>query len=111
MDFQTKIELIEEARIKYSTFVTCRVSTQGFLPDEINEKFCYVGTFFWIRLSKLVDKNFNPHTKFYLEGLPGLVCDLEESYNQGPELTPLEGPYEIETWNKRGIYYGFPNQN
>jgi len=95
----------------YSTFGTCRVSKQGFLPDEINEKFCYVGTFFWIKLSKLVNKKFNPHTKFYLEGLPGLVCDLEESYNQGPELTPLEGPYEIETWNKRGIYYGFPNQN
>lgn len=96
---------------KYNTFGTCRVDKKGFLPDRINENFCYVGTFFWIRLSKLVKKVFKPHSKFYLEGLPGLVCDLEESYNQGPELTPLDGPYEIETWNKRGIYYGFPNKS
>lgn len=97
--------------IKYSTFGTCRVSKKGFLPDFIGEDFCYVGTFFWIRLEKLVNKTFEPHTKFYLEGLPGLVCRLDESYNQGPDLTPLDGPYNIETWNKRGIYYGFPNKN
>ena len=84
---------------------------KGFLPDEINENFCYVGTFFWIRLDKLVDKIFDPNSKFYLEGLPGLVCELSESYNHGPELTPLEGPYELETWNKKGIYNGFPNKN
>lgn len=96
---------------QYNTFGSCRVSKKGFLPDEIGENFCYVGTFFWIRVSKLINKTFNPHSKFYLEGLPGLVCELSESYNQGPELTPSDGPYEIETWNKRGIYYGFPNQN
>lgn len=95
----------------YSTFGSCRVIKKGFLPDKINEKFCYVGTFFWLRLNKLVNKEFNPHSKFFLEGLPGLVCEVNESYNNGPELTRLEGPYEIETWNKRGIYYGFPNQN
>jgi hypothetical protein len=95
----------------YSTFGTCRVPKKGFLPDEIGENFCYVGTFFWVRLNKLIGKTFSPHSKFYLEGLPGLVCELSESYNNGPELTPLEGPYEIETWNKKGIYYGFPNQN
>ncbi len=96
---------------KYNTFGSCRVTKKGFLPDKIDENFCYVGTFFWIRLEKLVGKTFEPHSKFYLEGLPGLVCELTESYNQGPELTPLDGPYELETWNKRGIYYGFPNKN
>lgn len=96
---------------KYSTFGTCRVSKKAFLPDEIGENFCYAGTFFWIRLDKLVDKVFDIHSKFYLEGLPGLVCELSESYNNGPELLPSEGPYELETWNKRGIYNGFPNKN
>ncbi len=95
----------------YSTFGTCRVSEKGFLREGIGENFCYVGTFFWLRLDKLVDKTFDPQTKFYLEGLPGLVCELSESYNHGPELLPSEGPYELETWNKKGIYNGFPNKN
>lgn len=92
-------------------FGTCRVDTKGFLPDLIGENFCFVGTFFWIKLSKLVGKKFKPTSKFYLEALPGLICELSESYAQGPDLTPLDSPYEIETWNKRGIYYGFPNKN
>jgi hypothetical protein len=97
--------------LKYSTFGTCRVSKKAFLPDNINENFCYVGTFFWVRVEKLAGKVFNPHSKFYLEGLPGLVCELEESYNTGPELSAAEGPYNLETWEKKGIYYGFPNKN
>ena len=94
---------------RYSTFGSCIVRSADFLPDKIGERFCFVGTFFWIRLSRLLNKTFTPHSKFYLEGLPGLVCDATEAYNLGPELLTSEGPYNITTWNSKGIYYGFPN--
>jgi hypothetical protein len=102
-------ELFPFDNLEYSTFGSCIVRTPNFLPEKIGEQFCYVGTFFWLRVEKLVGKHFEPHSKFYLEGLPGLVCDLKEAYNIGPELTPLEGPYNLETWNAKGIDYGFPN--
>ncbi len=95
----------------YDCFGTCIVPYSDFLPDEIGEAFTYVGTFYWLKLKTLIGKTFKPHSKFYLEGLPGLVCTLDRAYNVGPTLTPREGPYEIETWNKKGIYYGFPNEN
>ncbi len=95
----------------FDCFGTCMVSKANFLPDDIGEQFTYVGTFFWLRIDNLINKQFSPHSKFYLEGLPGLVCDIKKAYNVGPQLLPTEGPYEIETWNKKGIYYGFPNKN
>ncbi len=95
---------------KYKSFGTCKVSKKGFLPDKINENFTYVGTFFWIRLATLVGVEFKPHSKFYLEGLPGLVATSAEGFNIGPALLSSEGPYNLETWNKKGIHYGFPNQ-
>jgi hypothetical protein len=94
---------------QFSTFGSCMVRSPNFLPDKIGENYCYVGTFFWIKLNKLVGKQFTPHSKFYLEGLPGLVSDSTEAFNLGPELTTTESPYNISTWNKKGIYYGFPN--
>jgi hypothetical protein len=93
----------------YLTYGSCRVSKKGFLPDRINENFSYIGTFFWIKVEALVGKKFTPHSKFYLEGLPGLITDVSRSYNSGPEFLPNEGPYNIESWNKKGIYYGFPH--
>ena len=92
---------------KYSTFGSCIVRKKNFLPDDIDENFCFVGTFYWIKISKLLGIKFTPHSKFYLEGLPGIVCKESEAVNIGPELLATESPYEIKTWNKKGIYYGF----
>lgn len=93
---------------RYITYGSCRVDKKGFLPDKIEENFSYIGTFFWIKVKALVNKKFTPHSKFYLEGLPGLVTDITHSYNAGPTFLENEGPYNIESWNKKGIYYGFP---
>ena len=88
---------------KYSAFGSCIVRDKGFLPDNIDEAFSYIGTFFWLRLEKLHNKQFNPHSKFYLEALPGLVCNLSEAYNQGPEFKSGETPYKVYTWKSKGL--------
>jgi hypothetical protein len=89
---------------KYSCFGSCLIPYPNFLPDEINEKFSYAGTFFWINLSKLKNIEFIYSSKFYLEGLPGLVCDISEAYNVGPIFSPTESPYKLSTWIEKGIY-------
>lgn len=87
---------------KHSTWGSCRVIKKNFLPDNHNELFSYVGTFFWIRVEKLVDHNIEPHSKFTLEALPGLTCRIGESYNSGPSLKAGESPYYLDTWRKKG---------
>lgn len=112
--FHYTLDSVEDLPLQdksYDCFGTCIVKKRSFLPDDIGEEFSYVGTFYWIKLSSIIGKQFNPHSKFYLEGLPGLVTSLEKAYNVGPVLLPGESPYKIETWNKKGIYYGFPNKN
>lgn len=97
-------ETIPFTNKKYKTFGSCRVAKKGFLPDDIGENYSYVGTFFWIRLESLLNKQFFPKSKFYLEGLPGLVSTLSESYNAGPVFLHGESPYKLEIWKKKGIY-------
>lgn len=87
----------------YSAFGSCIVADANFLPHKIGEAFTFIGTFFWLRLEKLIGKEFKPHSKFYLEGLPGLVCRLSEAYNQGPEFKRGEAPYEISSWKAKGL--------
>lgn len=88
---------------KYKTFGSCRVAKKNFLPDNIGEAYSFVGTFFWVKLEALVDKKFNPTSKFYLEALPGLVSSVSESFNQGPTFLQGESPYKLDTWKKKGI--------
>lgn len=93
--------------LKYATFGSCIVRDANFLPDDIGEQFSFIGTFFWVRIEKLEGKLFKPHSKFYLEALPGLVCTLLEAFNQGPEFKSGEAPYSLSSWEARGIYNGF----
>lgn len=97
------------ANKKYNVFSSCIVEQKDYLPENIGEKFSYAGTYFWIRLEKLTDKTFKPHSKFYLEGLPGLVCDISESYNAGPKVGENESPYDLNFWASKGITDGFSN--
>lgn len=87
---------------KYNTWGSCIVKKKDFLPDNIGEMFSFVGTFWWIRLSKLKDKEFKPTSKFYLEGLPGLLCSLFEAKNYGPEFKSGESPYKASVWASKG---------
>ena len=87
---------------KHSTWGSCITKTKNFLPEDIGEKFCFIGTFWWIRVEKLVDANIVPHSKFHLEGLPGLVCNLIEAKNYGPEFKPNESPYQLSSWKAKG---------
>lgn len=91
----------------FDTFGTCIIRSANFLPDKIGEQFSYVGTFFWIRLSLLANKDFKPTSKFYLEGLPGLVSDPSRAFSVGPEFNRSENPYILTTWNNKGIYDEF----
>jgi len=94
---------------KYSVYGSCLIDRKDYLPENIGERFSYAGTFFWLRLEKLTEKTFKPHSKFYLEGLPGLICDLSESFNAGPKIEEGESPYDLSFWNSKGITDGFFN--
>jgi hypothetical protein len=96
---------------KYKTFGSCRIIKNDFLPDKLGEKFSYIGTYYWIKVSALLGKEFKPTSKFYLEALPGLVATQAESFNIGPSFTSKENPYKIETWTKKGLANGLPNKN
>lgn len=87
---------------KHNTWGSCIIRSKNFLPDNIGEKFSFIGTFWWIRLKKLVDMKLTPHSKFYLEGLPGLLCSPIEAKNFGPEFKSGEGPYLLKTWKDKG---------
>lgn len=92
---------------KYKTFGSCIVKTKDFLPDEVGEQFSFVGTFFWLNVSKLTNYKARLKSKFELEGLPGLCCTLSEAYNSGPTFIPGENPYTLEQWKKKGYEYDF----
>ena len=103
----TKHSTIPFNNTKLSAFGSCLVSKADFLPHKIGEAFSFIGTFFWLRLEKVANKEFNPHSKFYLEALPGLVCSLSEAYNQGPTFASGELPYSVSTWTAKGVPHGF----
>ncbi len=98
---------------KYKTFGSCIIKSKNFLkPFTLGEEYSYLGTFFWIRIEDLKDKEFTPEASvFYLEALPGLVSKVTQAYNLGPIFYKLESPYKLESWQKKGIEYGFPSKN
>ena len=97
---------------RYKTFGGCIIRHRNFLkPFNLGEDFSYLGTFFWIRVEDLINKNFKPESSlFYLEALPGLIAKSTQAFNIGPEFYKLESPYKLESWKKKGIEYGFPNK-
>jgi hypothetical protein len=91
---------------KYSCFGSCLIPFPNFLPDNLQEEFSYAGTFFWINIEKLKNKEFKPNSKFYLEALPGIVCTISEAFNAGPIFSTTESPYKLNVWADKGIHYG-----
>lgn len=98
---------------KYKTFGSCIIKSKNFLkPFNLQEEYSYLGTFFWLRVEDLVNKEFTPDASvFYLEALPGLISKADQAYNLGPVFYKLESPYKLESWQKKGIEYGFPNKS
>jgi hypothetical protein len=98
---------------KYKTFGSCIIKKKNFLkPFKLEEEYSYLGTFFWIKVESLLNKQFTPSLSiFYLEALPGLVSTTTQAYNLGPVFYELESPYKLESWKKKGIELGFPNKS
>jgi len=98
---------------KYKTFGSCIIKTKNFLkPFNLGEEYSYLGTFFWVKVEALINKNFTPEESvFYLEALPGLVSKVNEAHNMGPVFFPSESPYKIESWRRKGIEVGFPDKS
>jgi hypothetical protein len=99
--------------VKYKTFGSCIIKAKNFLqPHDLEENYSYLGTFFWIRVEALLNKKFDfEKSLFYLEALPGLVSTTVQAYNIGPIFTKFESPYKLESWQKKGINYGFPDKS
>jgi hypothetical protein len=97
----------------YITFGSCIINKENFLhPFDIGEQFSYLGTFFWFRLESVLGKQFNyKNSIFFLEALPGLLCDQSNAFNAGPEFYYAESPYKLEIWNKKGIDNGFSRKD
>jgi len=84
---------------RYSAFGTLKIGG-SFLPDKLGEQFSYIGTYFWIRISKLISRTFDYSvSKFYLESLPGQVMSFEEGYSIPPTITKKDNPYLLSTWS------------
>lgn len=98
---------------KYSTFGTCIIKQKNFLhPFTMGENFSYLGTNFWVRLEDLSKITFSEKKSlFYLEALPGLICNTSNAFNQGPEFKKAETPYKLKTWAEKGIHLGFPGKD
>jgi hypothetical protein len=94
---------------EYVTFGSCIINKENFLyPFNIGEQFSYLGTFFWFRLEAIKNRSFNyASSLFYLEALPGLLCEPTKAYNAGPEFYYSESPYKLDVWQKKGIDVDF----
>lgn len=96
-----EIDSIPFDDLRYSAFGTLKIG-KDFLPDELGENFSYVGTYFWIRINKLIGREFEyTKSKFYLEGLPGLIMGDEEGYSIPPTINRKDNPYHITTWSNK----------
>jgi len=97
----------------YTTFGSCIINKENFLyPFNLGEHFSYLGTFFWFNLSAAANKEFDYKSSiFYLEALPGLLCDSSRGFNLGPEFYYGESPYKLENWKSKGVDVDFSRKN
>lgn len=87
---------------KYKIFGTCLYDKpNGFLEDNYNERFMFVGTFFWVNADCFKNAPAQAKSRYHLEAFPGTQYTLDQVFNYGPKIDSVFDPYKLDTWRNK----------